>query len=78
EMGSDFRSSAGYSEHRLGLTLDVGSTQKKMEKALEGKWIEENVWKHGLVLRYPKNKSHIIGIQDEPWHIRYVVVPHSA
>lgn len=49
-----------------------------MERAPEGKWIEENVWKHGFVLRYPKNKSHITGIQYEPWHIRYVGLPHSA
>ncbi|MDJ1477858.1 M15 family metallopeptidase [Bacillus sp. LS15-K4] len=78
EMGSDYALPAGYSEHNLGLSLDIGSTQKKMERAPEGKWIEENVWKHGFVLRYPKNKSHITGIQYEPWHIRYVGLPHSA
>ncbi|ENQ3077240.1 TPA: M15 family metallopeptidase, partial [Bacillus pseudomycoides] len=78
EMGSDYALPAGYSEHNLGLSLDVGSTQEKMEKAPEGKWIEENVWKHGFVLRYPKNKSNITGIQYEPWHIRYVGLPHSA
>ncbi|QGV06541.1 D-Ala-D-Ala carboxypeptidase VanY [Bacillus cereus] len=78
KMGSDYALPAGYSEHNLGLSLDIGSTQKKMEKAPEGKWIEENVWKHGFVLRYPKNKSDITGIQYEPWHIRYVGLPHSA
>ncbi|MFF2242303.1 VanY-A/VanY-F/VanY-M family D-Ala-D-Ala carboxypeptidase [Bacillus thuringiensis] len=78
EMGSDYALPPGYSEHNLGLSLDVGSTQEKMEKAPEGKWIEENVWKHGFVLRYPKNKSNITGIQYEPWHIRYVGLPHSA
>ncbi|HDR7794026.1 TPA: M15 family metallopeptidase [Bacillus luti] len=78
EMGSDYALPAGYSEHNLGLSLDVGSTQEKMEKAPEGKWIAENVWKYGFVLRYPKNKSHITGIQYEPWHIRYVGLPHSA
>ncbi|KFN02545.1 D-Ala-D-Ala carboxypeptidase VanY [Bacillus clarus] len=78
EMGSDYALPAGYSEHNLGLSLDVGSTQKKMEKAPEGKWVEENVWKYGFVLRYPKNKSSITGIQYEPWHIRYVGLPHSA
>ena len=77
-MGSNYALPAGYSEHNLGLSLDIGSTQKKMEKAPEGKWIEENVWKHGFVLRYPKNKSNITGIQYEPWHIRYVGLPHSA
>ncbi|MED3537554.1 M15 family metallopeptidase [Bacillus toyonensis] len=78
KMGSDYALPAGYSEHNLGLSLDVGSTQKKMERAPEGKWVEENVWKHGFVLRYPKNKSNITGIQYEPWHIRYVGLPHSA
>ncbi|MBZ6022643.1 M15 family metallopeptidase [Bacillus cereus group sp. MYBK163-2] len=78
KMGSDYALPAGYSEHNLGLSLDIGSTQKKMEKAPEGKWIEENAWKHGFVLRYPKNKSNITGIQYEPWHIRYVGLPHSA
>lgn len=78
DMGSDYALPAGYSEHNLGLSLDVGSTQKKMERAPEGRWIEENVWKHGFVLRYPKNKSNITGIQYEPWHIRYVGLPHSA
>ncbi|SFJ50869.1 MULTISPECIES: VanY-A/VanY-F/VanY-M family D-Ala-D-Ala carboxypeptidase [unclassified Bacillus (in: firmicutes)] len=78
KMGSDYALPAGYSEHNLGLSLDVGSTQMKMEKAPEGKWIEDNVWKYGFVLRYPKNKSNITGIQYEPWHIRYVGLPHSA
>ncbi|WP_336769756.1 M15 family metallopeptidase [Bacillus bombysepticus] len=78
EMGSDYALPPGYSEHNLGLSLDVGSTQMKMEIAPEGKWVEENVWKHGFILRYPKNKSDITGIQYEPWHIRYVGLPHST
>ncbi|MEK4760146.1 VanY-A/VanY-F/VanY-M family D-Ala-D-Ala carboxypeptidase [Viridibacillus sp. FSL E2-0187] len=78
KMGSNYALPAGYSEHNLGLSLDVGSTQMKMEKAPEGKWIEQEVWKYGFVLRYPKNKTNITGIQYEPWHIRYVGLPHSA
>lgn len=54
KMGSNYALPAGYSEHNLGLSLDVGSTQMKMEKAPEGKWIEQEVWKYGFVLRYPK------------------------
>ncbi|WP_010282130.1 VanY-A/VanY-F/VanY-M family D-Ala-D-Ala carboxypeptidase [Bacillus timonensis] len=78
EMGSDYALPAGYSEHNLGLSLDIGSTQTKMAEAPEGKWIEENAWKYGFVLRYPKDKVEITGIQYEPWHIRYVGLPHSA
>src|SRR5690606_10198529 len=49
-----------------------------MEWAEEGKWIEENSWKYGFILRYPKDKTHITGIEYEPWHIRYVGLPHSV
>lgn len=78
EMGSDYALPAGYSEHNLGLSLDVGSTQMKMDEAPEGKWIENNAWKYGFILRYPKDKTAITGIQYEPWHIRYVGLPHSV
>jgi len=78
EMGSDYALPAGYSEHNLGLSLDVGSAQMKMDVAPEGKWIEKNAWKYGFILRYPKDKTAITGIQYEPWHIRYVGLPHSV
>jgi zinc D-Ala-D-Ala carboxypeptidase len=78
EMGSNYAMPAGHSEHNLGLAIDVGSTQMKMADAPEGKWIEENAWKYGFILRYPKDKTEITGIQYEPWHIRYVGLPHSA
>ncbi|MEC0276103.1 VanY-A/VanY-F/VanY-M family D-Ala-D-Ala carboxypeptidase [Peribacillus frigoritolerans] len=78
EMGADYALPAGHSEHNLGLALDVGSTQMKMKEAPEGEWIEENSWKNGFILRYPANKTDITGIKYEPWHIRYVGLPHSA
>ncbi|MFJ7993268.1 VanY-A/VanY-F/VanY-M family D-Ala-D-Ala carboxypeptidase [Peribacillus frigoritolerans] len=78
EMGADYALPAGHSEHNLGLALDIGSTQMKMKEAPEGEWIEENAWKNGFILRYPANKTDITGIQYEPWHIRYVGLPHSA
>ncbi|WP_438348535.1 VanY-A/VanY-F/VanY-M family D-Ala-D-Ala carboxypeptidase [Paenibacillus sp. FA6] len=78
EMGSDYALPAGYSEHNLGLSLDIGSTQMEMSKAPEGKWLQENAWKYGFILRYPKDKTAITGIQYEPWHFRYVGLPHSA
>ena len=78
EMGFNRALPAGYSEHNLGLSLDVGSTKGKMEVAPEGDWISENAWKYGFTLRYPADKTHITGIMNEPWHIRYVGLPHSA
>lgn len=78
EMGSDYALPAGYSEHNLGLSLDIGSTQGEMEHAAEGKWLKDNAWKYGFILRYPEDKTVITGILYEPWHFRYVGLPHSA
>jgi D-alanyl-D-alanine carboxypeptidase len=78
EMGPSYALPAGYSEHNSGLSLDVGSSLTKMDRAPEGAWLKENAWKYGFILRYPKDKTDVTGIQYEPWHIRYVGFPHSA
>lgn len=78
EMRADYAFPAGYSEHNSGLSLDLGSSLTKMERAPEGKWLKENAWKYGFILRYPQDKTDVTGIKYEPWHIRYVGLPHSA
>lgn len=78
QMGADYALPPGYSEHNLGLSIDIGSTETSMDDAKEGKWLEKNAWKYGFILRYPSDKIGITGIQYEPWHFRYVGYPHSA
>lgn len=78
QMGADYALPAGYSEHNLGLSLDIGSTQAEMSQAPEGKWLKKNAWRFGFIVRYPADKTAITGIQSEPWHFRYVGLPHSA
>ncbi|MEC0204899.1 M15 family metallopeptidase [Paenibacillus lautus] len=77
EKGSDYALPPGYSEHNLGLSMDIGSTQKSIDQSPEGKWLKEHAWAHGFILRYPQDKTEITGIQYEPWHFRYVGRPHS-
>ncbi|MFB5674323.1 D-alanyl-D-alanine carboxypeptidase family protein [Paenibacillus terreus] len=78
DMGSRYALPAGYSEHNLGLSMDIGSSQAEMNQAPEGRWLKDNSWKYGFVLRYPEDKTAVTGIQFEPWHFRYVGLPHSA
>ncbi len=78
QKGADYALPAGHSEHNLGLSLDIGSSLNKMEEAPEGKWLAQNSWKYGFILRYPPDQVDITGIQYEPWHFRYVGLPHSA
>ncbi|HEY4622213.1 MAG TPA: M15 family metallopeptidase [Solibacillus sp.] len=76
--GADYALPSGYSEHQTGLSLDIGSTAGKMENVAEGKWLEQNAPKYGFILRYPKHKVDVTGINYEPWHFRYVGLPHSV
>ena len=67
----------GTSEHELGLALDlVDNAYRNLDEAQENtetqKWLMENSWKYGFILRYPNDKSEITGIIYEPWHYRYV------
>ncbi len=66
---------AGYSEHQTGLALDIvtyGSTMDSFEKTNEFKWLNENSYKYGFILRYPKGKENLTGYSYESWHYRYV------
>src|SRR5690348_3295425 len=49
-----------------------------MSHAPEGKWLKKNAWSYGFILRYPEDKTAVTGIQFEPWHFRYVGLPHSV
>ncbi len=67
----------GTSEHQVGLALDiVSSDYQELDEAQmeteDQKWLMENSWKYGFILRYPMDKSDITGIIFEPWHYRYV------
>lgn len=77
EKGSHYALPSGFSEHETGLSLDIGSTQGTMDKTIEGRWLAQHAHKYGFILRYPQHKEHITGILFEPWHFRYVGLPHS-
>ena len=67
----------GFSEHQTGLALDIVAASyqildEKQEDTAEQKWLMENSWKYGFILRYPSEKSAVTGIGYEPWHYRYV------
>ena len=36
------------------------------------KWLSENCYKYGFILRYPEGKEDITGYSYEAWHYRYV------
>ena len=64
----------GTSEHQTGLAFDVGIVSESFGSTATGKWLENNCYKFGFIIRYPKYKELITGYNYEPWHIRYVGV----
>ncbi|CZQ88280.1 M15 family metallopeptidase [Trichococcus collinsii] len=77
------------SEHTTGLAVDITSTAlanqegnsgllPDLENYPEGLWLKENAPKYGFVLRFPKAKEDITGINFEPWHFRYVGVENAV
>ena len=67
----------GTSEHHLGLAVDIVDRNNKVlderqENTKTQKWLMENSWKYGFILRYPNDKKDITHINYEPWHYRYV------
>jgi len=79
QLGSRVVAVPAASEHRLGLALDIVSdTYTDLDEGFAstpaGIWLAENSYKYGFILRYPKGKEDITGIEYEPWHFRYVGV----
>jgi D-alanyl-D-alanine carboxypeptidase len=68
----------GHSEHQSGLAIDIEPTSRQCEVELcfentpEGKWLAQNSYKFGFIIRYQKDKENITGYEYEPWHVRYV------
>lgn len=63
----------GYSEHQLGLAVDINSAdQENCSNDRVWDWMKRNCQDYGFIWRYPGVKSDITGISNEDWHFRYV------
>lgn len=62
----------GHSEHQTGLAFDLNTITTSFKDTAEGKWVANNCYLYGYIIRYPEGKSDETGYIFEPWHIRYV------
>ena len=80
----DYVAVPGCSEHETGLAIDLGLRRETID-FLRPEFpytgfctiFRKNAPRYGFIERYPSGKSHITGIAHEPWHFRYVGVPHA-
>lgn len=63
-----------YSEHQTGLSIDLKNTVLSNIRLTDENytWLENNAYKYGFIIRFPKEKENITLYQFENWHIRYV------
>ena len=82
-MNYSISDTAEYGEYVSGpRILPYEQTKANMKAVLNdiqdgtfaGKWIAENCWNYGFIIRYQKDKEDITEIIYEPWHLRYVGV----
>ena len=62
----------GYSEHQTGLAADLNVIDDNYGNTDSGKWLANNCWRYGFILRYPKGKESQTGYMYESWHFRYI------
>lgn len=62
----------GHSEHQTGLAFDLNQVDRNFGNTPEGKWLSQNAYKYGFILRYPEGKTNETGYIYEAWHFRYV------
>lgn len=71
----------GTSEHQTGLAQDVsnirGALNNDFGNIPAAAWLRENSWHYGFILRYTEEKRQYTKIASEPWHFRYVGMPHA-
>ena len=82
ELASYWVTLPNASEHEIGLAVDIISRiyqklDKKQETTEVQRWLRENSYKYGFVVRYPPEKSEITLINNESWHYRYVGIENA-
>lgn len=71
-MAKDWVATPGTSEHQLGIAVDINGDRVNSTSDEVYSWLNENSHLFGFIRRYPPDKTEITGINNEPWHYRYV------
>ena len=73
----------GADEHHTGLTVDITSADYQgldagFANTAAYRWLFQNAYRYGFVLRYPKEKQEITGQEFRPWQYRFVGVENAV
>lgn len=74
-----FSARPGYSDHQTGLAFDLLGTKGDLptdDKMYS--WLENNAYKYGIIIRFPRNETKKTGYMGEEWHLRYIGVKYAT
>lgn len=81
ELARQYVAEAGHSEHHAGLAIDMviyaGGQQYYFPQYDLAAWLVEKLPAYGFILRYAEEFQEVTRCAAEPWHYRYVGVPHA-
>lgn len=68
----------GFSEHQSGFAADVVAcdggcgTLDELAATPQGRWVADNAWRYGWIVRYGEGMTDVTGYVPEAWHLRYI------
>lgn len=69
----------GFSEHQTGLALDINTASRSahFETTATYRWLIENCWRYGFILRYPEGRRTLPASALNPgttalWGVRWL------
>jgi D-alanyl-D-alanine carboxypeptidase len=74
----------GFSEHQLGTAVDLNCEGcipfdgQDARNVVLWKFLENEAFRFGFVISYPRNVEALTGYRYEPWHIRYVGTAYAT
>lgn len=73
KIANNYSAQAGHSEHQLGTTVDILSSENNYQFDLSGnlkyiEWLEKNCGKYNFKISYQKDNHEYT---YEPWHVRW-------
>lgn len=74
-----------HSEHLSGLAIDLACTSEDID-FIRPQFINSDLCnkfkqtaiQYGFIQRYQQDKQSLTKIEEEPWHFRYVGIPHAS
>lgn len=84
ESAKQFVESPGHSEAQAGLLFEIMGENydqrlsESFDNSPEARWLNDNAYKYGFILRYPQGKEQITGMRYKSWVWRYVGVEKAT